>query len=331
MYACGMSGTNAKMRFADLPVRQTAAGKPRRVGVEIELAGLGEEIVAEHAADCLGGEATETGPHEFEVRDSALGTVKVFLDTAFRDPNGSEIVDAVLEIGRSVVPVELATEPIDPADLPRLARLTERLRDAGARGTGGGPLLGLGLHLNIEVAAETAEAIVPVVRAFALLEDWLRHAQPIDLSRRLLPFVDPYPRALVDRLAGSDDWTLDALIGTYLAESPSRNRGLDLLPLLSHLAPESVEAALPDAGAVKARPAYHYRLPDCRLDEPGWSLANEWNRWCFVERVAGDRDALAALSQAWVGHRSALTTLRTDWPHTVERVLREHDLAGEPA
>ena len=331
MFLPAMSTPTRKTRFLDLPVRDTAAGRPRRVGVEIELAGLGEEVVADFAMDCLGGTVAETGPHEFEVRQSALGTVKVFLDTAFRDPKGSEIVGTVLEIGRSVVPVEIATAPIEPAHLPRLAELAERLREAGARGTGGGPLLGLGLHLNVEVAAETAAAIAPVVRAFALLEDWLRRARPIDLSRRMLPFVDPYPRALVDRLAGADDWTLDALTGAYLAESPSRNRGLDLLPLLGHLAPGRVEAALGDGTAVKARPAYHYRLPDCRIDEADWSLADEWNRWCFVERVAGDASALDALARAWVAHRSALTTVRTDWHRTVARILHERGLTADAA
>ena len=49
---------------------------------------------------------------------------------------------------------------------------------------------------------------------------------------------------------------------------------------------------------VKARPTFHYRLPDCRVNEPGWSVADAWNRWVYVESLAADTDLLAELIDA---------------------------------
>jgi hypothetical protein len=64
---------------------------------------------------------------------------------------------------------------------------------------------------------------------------------------------------------------LAGLAGDYLAANPTRDRGLDLLPVLLHLDPARVRAALPRE-KVGARPALHYRLPRARVGEPGWGI-----------------------------------------------------------
>ena len=51
---------------------------------------------------------------------------------------------------------------------------------------------------------------------------------------------------------------------------------------------------------INRRPTFHYRLPDARLSDPGWSIAPDWNRWVAVERVADDRDRLDALGRAYL-------------------------------
>ena len=43
---------------------------------------------------------------------------------------------------------------------------------------------------------------------------------------------------------------------------------------------------------MSARPTFHYRLPNCRVDEPDWRIAHEWNAWVTVEALAADEDAL---------------------------------------
>jgi hypothetical protein len=54
---------------------------------------------------------------------------------------------------------------------------------------------------------------------------------------------------------------------------------------------ERVRARLPNEKIGK-RPTFHYRLPDARVSDPGWSIAPDWNRWVAVERLAVDRPRL---------------------------------------
>jgi hypothetical protein len=310
-------------RFLPLPLpADRAAAEARRTGVEIEFGGLREAEAAELARVLLGGRVERPGANEARLLGSRIGTLEVVLDTAYRDPGESALKSAVLEQARAVVPVEIVTEPLDRSALGLLERLLSMLAEAGATGTGDGALLGFGVHLNTEVPGEAREDIEPVLLAYALMEDWLREADPIDASRRLLPFVEPYPRPFVDALVeGLGGEGLAGLIDGYLAHNATRNRGLDLLPLFRHLDEARIVAALGDAGAVKPRPTWHYRLPDCRLGDPAWSLAYEWNRWVLVERLAANVELLDRLRALWREHRGALTTVRRDWREVVAEAI----------
>ncbi len=72
-------------------------------------------------------------------------------------------------------------------------------------------------------------------------------------------------------------------------------------PILSGLDADRVLAGLPEEerGLVSARPAFHYRLPDCRLNMPGWTPAMAWNQWVRIERVAADPALLEELIREW--------------------------------
>lgn len=311
-----------------LPQPHDTQGSLRRIGIEIEFGGLSEHAAARVAQDCLGGELKQFSEHELRLTGSALAELKIYLDTSFRDAS-STIARIGTNIARRVVPVEIVTEPLQPEQLPLCDALRDALRTAGAIGTRNGPSLGFGLHLNPATTGGTAADILPVVRAFALLEDWLRHADPINLTRRVLPFAHPYPAAFVDEIAEHGaGWSLDALLDSYLSHNPTRNRGLDLLPIIAELAPERLEPVRNKVGKVSARPAFHYRLPDSRVDEEDWSVAYEVNRWVMIERVASDAALSAQLAEDWLAHRAALTTTRANWRDHVEVVLRSHDLAG---
>jgi len=309
--------------FWPLPRPQRADGQPRRIGVEIEFAGLNEAQAAGVAQKLWGGAIEQAAPHRLTLRNSRIGDVRVLLDTGLARHGGSALAEAALEWSRIVVPVEIVMPPLPSDLLPETERLARALRAAGAEGTRAALAYGFGVHLNIEVPEETRAAIVPVVRAFALIEDWLRAVDPIDPARRMLPFVDPYPRGFVDLIATEGaDWSLEDLAHAYLAITPTRNRGLDALPLLEHLFPQMARLVL-GAAAKGGRPAWHYRLPEARLGEPGWTIAYEWNRWCIVERVAADADLLESLATGWQVHRAALTTMRGDWAPVVEEKLQD--------
>lgn len=313
--------------FTPLPQPLNAKGNPRLVGVEIELGGLDEARVARICADTLGGTAKQGDGPFWTVKDSEIGDVEIYLDVFLRNAQQSKLRDLALDIGREVIPVEIVTEPLDHAGLRRLDDLRAALREAGGLGSGAGWFFGFGLHLNIEIASESDADIVHPLLAYALIEDWIRTANPIDDARRVLPFTDPYPTDFVRALiAAGPGASRDQVTGIYLEHTPSRNRGLDMLPIFAHFDPGRIAAAISDK--TSARPTFHFRLPDCRIDEADWSIADEWNRWLLVERVAQDADLLAELSRAWDDDHGVLTLSRKSWAARCGLILKAAGLDG---
>ncbi len=311
--------------FASLPQPLNAAGEPRRVGVEIELGGLPEAEVARHCADALGGQARQVDSHVWSVEDSQIGKLEVYLDIFLRNAQKTKLRDLALDLGREVIPVEIVTAPLDLAELARLDDLRVSLRAAGALGSRAGWLFGFGLHLNIEIASERDADIVRPLLAYALIEDWLRSVHPIDEARRVLPFTDPYPTEFVRALIRAGQGIgLDRVIDLYLEHTPSRNRGLDMLPVFAHFRPERIAAAISDK--TSARPTFHFRLPDCRIDEGDWSIADEWRRWLVVERVAGNKALLNRQAQAWEDDHWLVTLSRQGWASRCGRILQSAGL-----
>ena len=314
-------------RFAPLPNPVAADGNPRRIGVEIEFAGLPEHDVAGVVTDTLGGTATQGDGPFWTVRDSALGKVEVYLDTALSKATQSALRDRLLDLGREIIPVEIVTDPLDMEGMERLQDLVAALREAGALGSGAGVFFGFGVHFNVQIASRQVADIRGPLLAYALIEDWLRGARPIDETRRLLPFTDPYPTAFVRHLieAGADI-SLGTLADLYLYHCPSRNYGLDMLPILAELVPGPVQDRMGEN--VSARPAFHFRQSDSRIDEPGWGLPTEWSRWIAVERVAADPALVGQLSRAWQDDHGVLTLSRASWAARADQILKD---AGIPA
>jgi hypothetical protein len=129
----------------------------------------------------------------------------------------------------------------------------------------------------------------------------LKRRTEVDFARRVSPYINPFPPEYV-RLILAPDYppTRQRLIDDYLAHNPTRNRPLDMAPVLAHLDRDRVHHRVQENHLVKPRPAFHYRLPNCMVDEPGWSVAAEWNTWVEVERLAADADRLAAMSRDYV-------------------------------
>jgi hypothetical protein len=120
------------------------------------------------------------------------------------------------------------------------------------------------------------------------------------MTRRLLGFAEPFDSHYVSKLIQVDYWPpIDILIDDYIDANPSRDRDLDLLPLFAYLNENQVRGRLPNE-KISARPTYHYRLPDARVDDPEWSLALEWNRWVAVENLAANPEKLLSACQAYL-------------------------------
>jgi hypothetical protein len=312
--------------FLRPPILANAEGRTRTVGVEIEFAGL----TALEAVDVLrrefGGTAVERDPHAFLLEGSAVGDLFVELDSRYLHPDksGGTLLGGIApalatwlgSAATAVIPCELVTAPVPIGRLHEIDRAVAVLREAGARGTQDGPLYAFGLHFNPEAPRLDAPTIAATLKAFVLLGAWLQRQVAPDATRHALGFADPFPDAYVRRLVSPDYWpTLPYLTDHYLAANATRNRGLDLLPLLAFLDEERVRAALPEA-KIRRRPTFHYRLPDARVSDPGWSIAPDWNRWVAVERLAFDRERLDALGEAF----RAYTGDAKGWAELTERI-----------
>lgn len=315
------------------PVRAREDGSPRRVGVEIELQGIRVAELAELVAGVLGGEWEERSSAEYRVIDRAerpwrvevdFQLLKELAEQATEDePFRNLLVDALGAASSLVVPCEIVSPPLPVTDLSdSLGRLAESLHEAGARGTRHTPWYAFGVHLNVDPPDLETGTLLAYLRAFICAYDWLVWHGRVDPARRLTPYIDAYPRAY-DLLVTDPEYAPDRqlLIDDYLAHNPTRNRALDLLPLLMHVNGPRVRSVVDDP-LVKPRPALHYRLANSSLDEPDWSLRQPWTEWVALERLASDADALEACCIAFRRHREQLLhPVRSAWRKEVARWL----------
>jgi len=318
------------------PEPHTPDGEARRVGVEIEFAGLPPQDTAAMVCELFGGEVKVISPHRLKVEETRWGTFTIELDTQYAHPD-AEVLEAmpsgdsewerhrhqmridfhnrtrelIGDVVTGLVPTEIVCPPIPWDELGELDRLFEALREHGAKGTDASLLYGFGLHLNPEVPSLEVESLLDHLRAYLLTAEWLREQIDVDITREVLPHANPFPKAYALKVLAADySPDLDTLIGDYLADNPTRNRELDMTPLFAHLRPDYPHELFRNK-LVKARPTFHYRLPDARLAQPGWGSAVEWNRWLEVEKLAADTDKLRQRAAGYVAKhtRSPLTRL----------------------
>ncbi len=293
-------------------------GKDRRVGVEIEFAGIDTGRAAELVARLYGGDHVIETAHRHIVTGTPWGDFVVELDTRYAHPDkrltkwaeeadeawladglkvgtdiDGEIKEAIGNAVAGVVPVEIVCPPIPWHELGELDALFDGLREQGAEGTDANPAYGFGLHLNPEAPDFEAPTILAHLRAFLVMAEKLRATSKQDFTRRLLPHANPFPKKYMIHVLDPDYAPdLETLIADYAEANPTRNRELDMFPLFAHLAPDCVARVMDDP-RIKARPTFHYRLPDARLSDPDWTAVTEWNHWVEIEALAADEKRLA--------------------------------------
>ena len=308
--------TNSSIRWSSKlsystqpPYPLNCKGEPRRVGVELELSGLDLNQLSALVKKALGGEVVFHSPYEAEVRDTALGAVRIEFDTLlFRemrvrdffaelkteliDPRNLESLEALLaSVAAWLVPYEIVFPPVTIERLELLDQLRRKLA-LHAQGTGTSVLNAFGLHLNVELPALDVETILSYLRAFLVLYDELITSHNIDATRRLSGYIKPFDKRYTMLVLNEHyNPNLDQFVEDYLKANPTRNRPLDLLPLLCFLREERIRQRLP-VEKISPRPAFHYRLPNCSVDESDWSISREWAVWMKVEALAGDHNQL---------------------------------------
>ena len=314
------------------PLRRNSAGDERRVGVELEFGDLDLDQVAAILIDHLNGEVVRESRYVYRVQGDPAGTWQVERDALLlKDNPGREVAEGeertvaeeVMELVRrgaeQLVPLEVVSPPLPMSRLPEVDRIVERLRVAGAAGTGQGLGYAFALQLNPELPDLEPTTIAAYLRAFLVCFDWLKRRTRLDLSRRLTTYVDPFPKSYLRRvMAPGYAPDLAGFIDHYLLANPTRNRPLDLLPLFAELDRGRLRRAVDDP-LVKPRPALHYRLPNCEIDRPGWGVWVAWRDWLQVEHLAADRDRLEAACADYAayldGHRDGFMQ---DWADRVQ-------------
>jgi hypothetical protein len=267
------------------------------------------------------------------VNTADLGSFTVELDWALLkrsamdvDPGlESDLVELMAQLAERVVPVEVVCPPIPFSRLSRLDGMTRALHKAGARGTEDSLVAAYGVHINSSAPALDCATLWHYLRAYALLQWWLVDAHAVDVARRVSPYVDLYPEAYVRLLCAAEPGSLSQLMDEYLAHNATRNRALDMLPLFSELDPQRVQQAVDDQ-RIKARPAFHYRLPNCHIDRADWSLAQSWSVWWVIDELAQQPAAMDALAEDFLdAHRSVIGVSRAQWTEHLGRWLHDRE------
>jgi len=323
-------------------------GEVRKVGVEIEFGGVSLPDAAEAVRAAFDGSLRQDHEHRFTVATD-LGEFEVTFDSSLlSDKKYEHLLDrlglgdsagvkdavegALRRIGGTFLPLEVGTPPIPVTRLCELNKLEAALRDRHAEGTRAGLLYAFALHFNPEaVDPHDPAAIAATLRAFLLLYEWLFRRADVDTLRRILPFINPFPEAYARQVIDPDySPDLTTLVDDYVTANPTRNRPLDLLPILGFNAPGLTDRPELAGQKVTPRPTYHYRLPNSLIDDPNWSIAQEWERWVLVERLAGDPESLRGLARAYLGWDNTLVGYLTDrWVHYLDEEWVPK-LRGEP-
>ncbi len=327
---------NSNWTFPDRAVK--ADGSARRVGVEIEMAGIDIVELAELTGRTLGGHCDRVSAVEYNVDVPDVGTFRVEVDFAWLkeyarqnefNTDGDDLTSLAIQLlgGAStlIVPCEIVTPPIPMRGLPDiLDPLVRRLRDAGAKGTRQSMLYAFGVHLNIEPPDLDSGTVVDFLRAFVCLYDWIVDEGQVDVSRQLSPYIRRYDRDYELEVANPSyrpDWT--TLIDDYLGHNPSRDHALDMLPLFAHVDEQRVKSVIDDS-LVKSRPAFHYRLANSCIDEAGWSIAHPWNLWVRIDNLAAEPDKLRDCAVAFASsRRRVLHSIDKQWVKDVRQWLTD--------
>lgn len=316
------------------PALINAEGEVRRAGFELEFSGLDVASSAEATAAAVGGSPYAKSPASWRV-DSPLGTFKIELDWRFlhklagnnpQSKRADHLLESLSQAASLVVPVEVICPPLAMNNLAPLNNLTNALRRAGAKGTEESPIAAYGTHINPELPALDSATIVRYLKAFALLQWWLVEQHHINTTRKLSPYIDLYSESYLHRVLTYNTPSQEQLIDDYLHANHSRNRALDLLPLFAYLDEKRVRAEMGDE-KINPRPTLHYRLPNCQIDDPNWSLAQEWQHYCTLERLANRPKALAELANDFrAADRPVLGVSRPAWVEHVD-LWRNENLA----
>lgn len=321
-------------------IENNSQGDQRKVGLELEFAGIEIESAAEIIQSLYGGKLKKEHRYHFDILETELGDFRVELDARILRKMASHDIfskwgmdldeesiqksleDVVDKLAKTVVPLEIVMPPVSLKDLHRLEELRAKLQKNRAEGTHTSLVYAFGMHINIEAPDMETSTLLSYLRSFLILHPWLLMVLEIDFSRRLSPFVDPFPKKYVKKILDpSYDPDQRQFISDYVEFSPTRNRPIDMMPIFGMLHEDLIKPVM-EGEKNDPRPTFHYRLPNSRIDDPDWRFENEWNRWLEVEKLAGDKEMLNKLSRLYLTRKEkTVVAFRKEWATTVKILL----------
>ncbi|MGD8427386.1 MAG: amidoligase family protein [Balneolaceae bacterium] len=328
------------MSFKLPPFIHNAGGEQRKVGLELEFAGVDIQRAAEIILSLYGGDLKKEHRYHYKVVDTDLGDFRVELDARIlrkmasenmfgklgfemeKDSFGKSIEDILDRLARSVVPLEVVMPPVPINVLHKLENLREQLQENRAEGTNTSLIHAFGMHMNIESPDLTVSTLLKYLQAFLVVYPWLLETLNIDITRRFSPFVDHFTPEYVRKvLEPAYNPNCNQFIADYIKDNPTRNRPLDLMPIFGLLDEGSIKPVM-EGEKNTPRPTFHYRLPNSRIDNPSWHFVDEWNAWLVVERLASDMEILHKLCRLYlVREKETVISFRNEWSKTIAILL----------
>lgn len=332
-----------KENFKQPKKKKNYKNELRKVGFEIEYTNVGLERSANIVKEIFGGTLEKKSNYEYKVTNTSYGSFSIEIDTSILVDKKYEKVlkeagitiedidfknrleDFLSRMAAIFIPFEIVTPPVPLDNISMINKLNDKLRKADAKGSKSSIIHAFGLHINIEVPSLEGSVLRDYMRAYFLLYDWIVKKTEIDFTRKLTPYIDDYPEAYVGLILKEDyEPDTNTFIEDYLHYNPTRNRSLDMLPIIAFIKDESIESEIKEKGLVKPRPAFHYRLPNCLIDEPTWSPAFEWNFWNEVEILANYKQKLEEMTAR---HKQIYYTFsgKNKWIEEVESLIGYSD------
>lgn len=318
----------------------------RKIGIEIEYAGVNVEATSRIIQKLYGGKIKPNSNAEMTISETSLGDFNVELDArlvkkleeynakldAESKPNNiftrlyatltKYLSRTVTETSENLVPYEVVCPPIAISKIGDLNVLTTALRQHGAEGTNAKPLYAFGLHLNPEVSSTQVDYLLRHLQSFLLLEEWLLKKHQVNQTRLIAPFIDPFPNDYkVIVLQNSYQPSIENFFKDYSTFNPTRNRALDLLPLLQHTNDSLYKKYFDSDIKNNPRPTFHYRLPNCDIDNPDWSIESEYQTWLTVEKLSRNPDILNETIAQWARQQHQLKQSSDDWVAHINQII----------
>lgn len=315
----------------------TQQDRERRVGVEIELANLSAADMANCIQALYGGTLTSKTSFEYTVSGTDLGDFVIELDSSLLKELAKEFKqdeacnplerfsqESLQKLAEQLVPWEIVTDPIPITKLHQLTSLFDSLRRSGALGTRHSIRYAFGLHLNPEIPNISVDTVLAYLRAYLCLHEWISQRESVDSTRRLTTYINHFGKDYITKVIDpAYQPSMGELIDDYIAFNPTRNRSLDMLPLFTHIDEARVRRQLDDP-RITARPTFHFRLPNCDIDNPNWNLDNPWFEWLQVEKLANHPELLRLTCERYSTELERLTrAFDQQWADTLQQSVVE--------